>query len=398
MSTASEKAVDLSRRTVLVLGAGMQGRAVVDDLERRSGVGRIVAADCDARAAREYVAAIGARRTSVREVDARDDAAVLRLLGEADLVVNMLPVPFEEAVLRLAIEAGVHLVSTNYAHRLRAFDEAAARRGIIVMPEAGFDPGIDLVLARQAVDEFDEIDTLLSYGAGIPAPECRDANAIGYKISWSFEGALRAYARPARVVVDGQAREVDGRHIFDPAWTHVATFDGLGDLEAFVNGDAAEFLHLLGIERSVRTSARYSLRWPGHCEFWRRLADLGLLEEEPVAGTGVSPREFLRRHLEPRLQYAPGERDMILLRIEARGTRDGRPRTVRWEMVDFGDPSSGVLAMSRAVGCAASVVSQMILCGEITRKGVGSPARDVPPAPFLAALERRNITISKAII
>jgi len=398
VSNAPGKRADLSRHTVLVLGAGMQGRAVVEDLERRSDVGRIVAADCDARPARAYVAAIGARRTSVHEVDARDGAAVLRLLGEADLVVNMLPVQFEEPVLRLAIEAGVHLVSTNYAHHLRAFDDAAARRGLIVMPEAGFDPGIDLVIARQAVDEFDEIDTLLSYGAGIPAPECRDANAIGYKISWSFEGALRAYARPARVVVDGQAREVDGRHIFDPAWTHVVTFDALGGFEAFVNGDAAEFLHLLGIERSVRTSARYSLRWPGHCEFWRRLADLGFLDEEPVAGLGVSPRQFLRRHLEPRLQYAPGERDMIMLRIEAHGTRDGRPRTMRWEMVEFGDASGGVLAMSRAVGCAASVVSQMILGGEITRKGVGSPARDVPPAPFLEALQQRNLTIRKVII
>ncbi len=398
MSNGGGNAVDLSGRTVLVLGVGMQGRAVVEDLERRSAVGRIVAADCNTRAAREYATAIEARRTSVCAVDAGDDDAVRRLLGGVDLVVNMLPVPFEEPVLRLAIEAGVHLVSTNYAHRLRAFDEAAAHRGLIVMPEAGFDPGIDLVVARQAVDEFDEIDTLLSYGAGIPAPECRDANAINYKISWSFDGALRAYARPARVVVDGRVREVDGRHIFDPAWTQMVTFDGLGDFEAFVNGDAAEFLQLLGIERSVRTSARYSLRWPGHCEFWRRLADLGFLDDEPVAGVGVSPRQFLRRHLEPRLQYAPGERDMIMLRIEARGMRDGRPLAMRWEMVDCGDASSGVLAMSRAVGCAASIVAQMILAGEITRKGVGSPARDVPPAPFFEALERRSIRIRKAIM
>ena len=265
------------------------------------------------------------------------------------------------------------------------------------MPEAGFDPGIDLVIARQAVVAFDEIDTLLSYGAGIPAPECRDANAINYKISWSFEGVLRAYARPARVVIDGRVRDVDGRDIFDPEWTHVVEFEGLGELEAFVNGDAAEFLQLLGIERSVRTSARYSLRWPGHCEFWRRLAHLGLLDDEPVAGTGLSPREFLQRHLEPRLQYAPGERDMILLRIEARGTRDGRRQTLRWEMAACGDGAGGLTAMGRAVGGAASVVAQMILDGRISRRGVGSPARDVPPAPFFEELERRGIVIRKTM-
>jgi len=382
---------------VLVLGVGIQGRAVVEDLERRSSVGRIVAADCNSEAAAGFLRAIGARRTSVCTVDARDEAALGRLMDEATLVVNLLPVPFEQPVLRLAIDKRVHLVSTNYGRLHRALDADAARAGIVVMPEAGFDPGIDLVIARQAVDEFDEIETLVSYGAGIPAPECRDANPINYKISWSFEGVLRSYARPARVVVDGQPREVEAARIFDPEWTRAVAFDGLGEFEAFVNGDALEFLELLGIDRTVRTSARYSLRWPGHCEFWRRLAGLGFLDDRPVAGAAVSPREFLRLHLEPRLQYAAHERDMILLRIEASGTRHGAPRAVRWEMIDCADRDGGLLAMSRVVGYPASVVAQMILDGTIGRAGVGCPARDVPPAPFLAALERRGITLRRTV-
>lgn len=388
---------DLSRCTVLVLGVGIQGRAVVEDLERRSDVGRVIAADCQPRAAEEYTRRIGAQRTCVRELDARDEVATAGLFAQADLVVNMLPVPFEEPILRLAIESGVHLVSTNYGHRLRAFDQAAAGRGITVMPEAGFDPGIDLVLARQAVGEFDEVDTLLSYGAGIPAPECRDVNAINYKISWSFEGVLRAYARAARVVTGGRVQHVEARDIFQPPWTHTVTFDDLGDFEAFVNGDAVEFLELLGIETPVRESARYSLRWPGHCEFWRRLSQLGFLEDQPLPGAGVSPRDFLQRLLEPRLQYAPGERDMIMLRLEVRGTRDGEPRAVRWEMVDCADPATGLLAMSRVVGYPASIVAQMILRGDISRPGVGSPARDVPPAPFLKALRQRGIVVRRSM-
>jgi len=398
VSDSSPNPVDLSRAAVLVLGVGLQGRAVVEDLDRRSTVGRVLAADNNEAPVRQYVQSIGARRTSVCHVDARDESALAKLLAGVDLVVNMLPAPFDERVLRLAIDAGVHLVNTNYGHGLRAFDEAAARRAIIAMPEAGFDPGIDLVIARQAVEEFDEVDTLLSYGAGIPAPECKDVNPINYKISWSFEGVLRAYARPARVVIDGEPREVSARDIFDPEWTHIATFDGLGDFEAFVNGDAVEFLRMLGIERSVRTSARYSLRWPGHCEFWRRLAHLGFLDAEELAGTGLSPRQFMQRHLEPRLQYGPGERDMIMLRIEVRGTRGGRPSAVRWEMVECADPASGLLAMSRAVGYTASVVAQMILGGHITRKGVGCPARDVPPGPFVDALTRRGIRIRSSIV
>lgn len=192
-------------------------------------------------------------------------------------------------------------------------------------------------------------------------------------------------------------RDVGGREIFDPAWTHTVTFDGLGEFEAFVNGDAVEFLQLLGIDRPVRRSARYSLRWPGHCEFWRRLSQLGFLDDTPVAGVGVSPRDFLHRHLEPQLRYGPGERDMIMLRLDLGGTRGGRPLRVRWEMVDCADPASDLLAMSRVVGYAASIVAQMILRGEITRRGVGSPARDVPPAPFLDALRERGTSVRRSM-
>ncbi len=382
--------------TVLVLGVGIQGRAAIRDLDERSSVAGIIAADADDTAARAYVESIGASRTRVVRMDARDTRAVRDAVRGVDLVINMLPAPFEEPVLEAAIDAGVHLVSTNYGHRLRAFDAAAARRGIVVMPEAGFDPGIDLVIAGEATREFDEIDTLLSYGAGIPAPECRGANRINYKISWSLEGVLRSYARPARVVADGQPRVVDGADIFEPAWTHTVTFDGLGDFEAFVNGDAVEFLELLGIQGSVRTSARYSLRWPGHCQFWRRIADLGLLDDTPPAGGGPSPRAFLQRHLEPRLHYSAGERDMIMLRIKARGTRDGARHAVRWEMVQCGEPG-GMLAMSRAVGCTASIVAQMILNGEITRVGVGCPARDVPAPALFDALGARGMTIRRTV-
>jgi len=64
-------------------------------------------------------------------------------------------------------------------------------------------------------------------------------------------------------------------------------------------------------------------------------------------------------------------------------------------MVECADPDSGLLAMSRAVGCTASVVAQMILGGGITRKGVGCPARDVPPAPFFEPLKQRGSRIQK---
>jgi saccharopine dehydrogenase-like NADP-dependent oxidoreductase len=128
------------------------------------------------------------------------------------------------------------------------------------------------------------------------------------------------------------------------------------------------------------------------------MSKLGLLDDTAPAEGGPSPREFLRRHLEPRLQYADDERDMVLLRVEVAGSKDGVRLARRWDLVDYRDHATGLLAMNRTVGYPASIVAEMILDGQITRRGVGSPVRDVPPEPFFRALAERGITITETAV
>lgn len=384
----------MATRTVLVVGAGIQGRAAIQDLERSPEVDRVIAADLDRHAVEQYLGAIGATKTEAAEVDVRDAAQLRRLMSsEAGVAIALVPVRFETAVAAAAIEAGMNLVTTNFATSVESLDGEARARGVTIVPEAGFDPGIDLVIVARAVSEFDRVETLNSYGSGIPAPECRDANVLNYKISWSWEGVLAAYWRPARVIANGTELVAAREEIFRPAWRHDVTVEGVGPLEAFVNGDAVVVAERAGIRGTVQTAGRYTLRWPGHCDFWEKVAALGLLDDTPGADGGRSPREFLRRHLEPQLQYGPTERDMIILRVDVVGTRNLRRRARRYELIDYRDLRTGTLAMSRAVGYPASVVAQMVLSGGLHRPGVASPIRDIPAGPFFEALARRGIRI-----
>lgn len=381
-------------RTVLVIGAGIQGRAAIQDLERSPEVDRVIAADLDRHAVERYLGAIGAKKTEAAEVDVRDAAQLRRLMAsDVGVAIALVPVRFETAVAAVAIETGTNLVTTNFATSVESLDGEARARGVTIVPEAGFDPGIDLVIVARAVSEFDRVETLNSYGSGIPAPECRDANVLNYKISWSWEGVLAAYWRSARVIANGTELVAAREEIFRPAWRHDVTVEGVGPLEAFVNGDAVVVAERAGIRGTVQTAGRYTLRWPGHCNFWEKVAALGLLDDTPGADGGLSPREFLRRHLEPQLQYGPTERDMIILRVDVVGTRNLRRRARRYELIDYRDLRTGTLAMSRAVGYPASVVAQMVLSGRLRRPGVASPLRDIPPGPFFEALAQRGIRI-----
>jgi saccharopine dehydrogenase-like NADP-dependent oxidoreductase len=383
--------------TVLVVGVGIQGRAAIGDLERSPGVDRVIAADLDRAAVERHLAAIGARKTEAVALDARDRRQLQGLLAgdEIGVVLALVPVAQEAAVAAATIEARRDLVTTNFATTIEPFDAEARARGVTILPEAGLDPGIDLVIVAKALSVFDRIDTLNSYGAGIPAPECRDANVLGYKISWSWEGVLAAYWRPARVIDQRTERVVERDQIFSRAWRHTIDVEGVGTLDAFPNGDAVAVVERAGIAHTIRNAGRYTLRWPGHCDFFEKIAALGLLDDSPGANGEPSAREFLQRHLEPRLQYLPGERDMIVVRVDVAGAKNGRRCARRYELVEYRDRRTGTLAMARTVGIPASIAAQMVLSGEIRRPGVASPLTDIPPDRFFAALAERGIRIDE---
>ena len=231
---------------------------------------------------------------------------------------------------------------------------------------------------------------LLSFGGGIP--ETGD-NPLRYKISWTWEGVLHSYVRPARLVQDGRLVELPAEAIFDERFTRTVTVPPLGKLEAFPNGDV-RYVRDLGIEDSVTTAGRYALRWPGHCRLWKTWVDLGFLDQTPVPGLpgNVSPRQFMLKHLEPRLQYEPDQRDVAILRVEAEGVSNGARRVV-FEVVDYRDIATGLTAMSRTVGFAASIAARMIAGNSISARGLLSPARHVPFAPFVAELRRHGIIV-----
>jgi saccharopine dehydrogenase-like NADP-dependent oxidoreductase len=129
------------------------------------------------------------------------------------------------------------------------------------------------------------------------------------------------------------------------------------------------------------------------------MARLGFLDDAPLAvdGGSISPRQFLVRHLTPKLQFAADERDVIVLRVTAWGLKAGRQRRVTYQLIDYRDLDTGLFAMNRTVGYTASIAAQMILKGQITAAGVLSPTRDVPAGDLLRELKARGMKIERRV-
>lgn len=379
----------------LLLGLGLQGKAVVDDLEKSPFITEIIAADVNVEAASQYLIEKKCVKSRAAALDAADPDALNRLTTDsgADILVSMLPPELGYPSARVALAAGIPYVSSNYPGRLAELDAEARKQGVTILPEMGMDPGIDLLLARMAVDALDEVHSLSSYGAGIPEPACADANPLRYKITWTLEGVLKAYMRPARYLKNGQIKEIPSGQIFHEPNIHILEVDGMGPMEAYYNGDAVHYIDVFGLGEKVRDMGRFAFRWPGHCRFWSTLSELGFLDEAPSGNEAVSPRRFLVDHLTPRLRFEPNERDMVIVRIEARGIKDGEKKKAVAQLVDYRDLSTGLFAMNRTVGYTASIAAQMVLERKIDQSGVLSPARDIPPEPVMDALKARGMDV-----
>jgi len=376
----------------------MQGKAALHDLASSAGVSSIIAADRDVEALDRYARSKGYRNVTCKALDAADASSIDRLMGlGADVAIDLLPVPFIGSVARSAVRHRVGLVNTFYVTgEVAELAGEAAARGVAILPEFGMDPGIDLVLFGEAIKRFDAVAEIRSYGAGVPEPGAAD-NPLKYKVTWTFDGVLRSYKRPARMMRGGREINIPDAEQFAAENVHTVEVEGLGTLEAFPNGDAIRYAAYLKDRSTLREMGRYSCRWPGHAAFWKKLVDLHFLDEEPVTvdGAKVSPRRFLAALLEPQLQYRGDERDVVFLRVDVKGTKDGRPRREVFEVVDRKDLESGFTAMSRTVGFTASIGAQMLASGAIGGKGLLSPVRDVPWETFRAELAKRGITVSE---
>ena len=384
---------------VLVLGGcGSQGRAALYDLSRNASVEHIACADIQPEFVHSFDFIDKAKIQTVR-IDANDPNALISIMDEEfDVVLDFLPPQCVRPVAEAAIKSGVNLVNTNYAYDILDLDHAAKESGISIIPECGLDPGIDLILYDYSIKYFDEVFKLNSYCGGIPEKAACD-NPLNYKISWNIDAVLKSQMRNATLVVDSKRICVPAEDQHENAFIHRIEFPGLGTLEAIPNGDAVRYAKLLKIEDTLRETGRYTLRWPGWSEFWNPLKKLGFLSDVPIQGlpTDVSPVEMVAKLLEPQMQYKDSEKDLTVMVNRVEGLRKGKRQILTCSLVIERDLMTGLMAMSMGVAYPACIAAEMIVNGEITKKGVLSPAKDVPCDLFMDQLNRRGINIKETI-
>jgi saccharopine dehydrogenase-like NADP-dependent oxidoreductase len=434
-------------KEILVLGAGFVAGPLVRYWLARPEV-EVVVADLELRKAQELVGS-HSRGRAVR-LDLEDEAALRQAVRAADVTVSLVPYAFHPLVARLCLAEKKDMVTTSYlSDALKGLDGEARRAGIMILNEVGLDPGIDHMEAMRLIHEIHDrsgrVEGFRSYCGGLPAPEA-NTNPFGYKFSWSPRGVLLAGRNDARYLRNGETVFVPAGELF--VRPERVPIEGFGDFEGYPNRDSIPYVDLYGIPET-RMMFRGTLRHPGWCETLVKIGELGLLgvgeadlegltyrrfvarlagilpegDFRAALGTrlGISagsaildrlewlglfaeaalparrgaPLDVLERLMMEKLAYAPGERDMIVLRHEFRAAYpDGSRERIVSTLVDFGLPE-GPSAMSRMVGLPAAAAVRLILEGRISRKGVLIPVFPEIYRPILEELKGFGIVFKE---
>ena len=77
------------------------------------------------------------------------------------------------------------------------------------------------------------------------------------------------------------------------------------------------------------------------------------------------------------------------------GTKDGKKKKLTINVLIERDLTTGLMGMSLGVSYPACIAAEMIATGEIDKKGILSPVRDMPVDLFLKRLQRRGIKIEE---
>jgi len=297
--------------------------------------------------------------------------------------------------------------------------------------------------------EGGKVVSFTSYCGGLPAPKDNN-NPLGFKFSWSPRGVLLASRNDALFLDGGKEVFIPGKDLFDNFQLEFVPELGI-EYETYPNRNSTQYADIYGM-KDVQKLIQGTYRNKGWCTTVKKLVDLGLLDMEPrqlsgktyaqlvrelvnsSAGTpedlkkdvaaflhinadnefvvsnmewlglfsdetipdGVDKRlDALCKQMEKRMQYKPGECDMLLMRhtfIAEYPQQAGNPKRkkITCTLVDYGIPH-GDSSMSRTVSLPVAIATRLVLEGKYTTPGLSVPTIPELYNPILDELETLDI-------
>jgi len=379
----------------LVMGAGKMGVVLAKDLIESDPECQVTLVDIDFERLGQAAEFIGSDRLLPLQRDIGDKNQRMEVMEGKDVALCALL--HEQSLISLdaAVSNGVHYIDLVGEAPLKRmeYDSRAKEKGIAVISGLGVSPGITNICVGRAVHLLDEAEKGIVGVGGVPV---EPKPPLNYRIVYAVESLLGLYEREVLILKDGKIERVAPLAGLEK----VEFEDPFSEMEWFYTDGLNSMTYTL--QGKIKDLAEKTIRHMGHVKGVEILKACGFFSRNPVDvdGQKVAPRRVLEKVLDERMKLGDG-RDATLLRILVSGKKDGKSITHVFEMVDYFDTEKQYTSMGKTTSFPASIGAQMIMSGQITKRGVVFPENMFDADlydPFMDALAAREVYVSHEVI
>ena len=344
-------------KKVLVLGAGMIGRAIIKDLAKDYSV-KVMDINKDNLSRFRNI-----NNVKTVKADATDLKVLKKHSKNCNLVVSAVPSFIGFEVLKKIIKCKKNVVDISFFSE-DAFDlDGLSRKNkVTAVVDCGIAPGLSNIIlgyhnSRMNISSFE------CMVGGLPV---KRKWPYQYKAPFSPIDVIEEYTRPSRIVKGGKV-------IVKEALSDIETInvDSIGELEAFNTDGLRSLLKTMNIPNMTEKTLRY----PGHTELMKILRVTGFFSNKKLLldGKRVSPIEITSKLLFPIWKLDDEEEEFTLLKINIAGTEDKKQTEYQYNLFDRYDGKTKTSSMARTTGYTCTSVARLVVEGEFSKTGICPP-------------------------
>ena len=342
-------------KKIVVLGCGLVGRVMAQDLSRRH---KVTSVDIS----KENLDKLGSSKVIRLCKDVSSSSVLNEVIKDCDLVVGALPGFMGYKTMMKVILAKKNIVDISfYPEDPFGLDQLAKDNNVVAVMDCGVAPGMGNIIFAH----HDKTMTIENY-------ECL-VGGLPKKREWPFEyqavfspiDVIEEYIRPARYVLNKSL--ITKEALSD---TELVEFDEIGTLESW-NSDGLRTL--IETMSHVPNMIEKTLRYPGCVEYLKVLRECGYFSYEPleIDGNKIRPIDLTAKLLFPKWQMKEGDEDFTVMRIKITGMEKDNEVQYTYTLLDRFQ--NNTISMARTTGFTCTAVANLILEKKFMRTGISPP-------------------------
>jgi lysine 6-dehydrogenase len=347
----------------VIIGAGKMGKAIAYLLAKRNDLAEILLIDYSQKILSKAVKEINCPnqiKTYAIDMNSLWGKEKFEKLIEdekPDVLISAADYSINYYLTRVAIKYFVDMVdlggNNDIANQQLAHDDEALNKEVIIISNCGLAPGFANWVAANAIYKFTREfnkypENVKIYVGGLPQ---NPQPPFNYKLVFSVKGLINEYIEPCKIlrnykVVDNYSSLTEIETVFAPF-----------KLEAFhTSGGSSNLPNIF--EDKIKNLEYKTLRYEGHCNIFRALKDMNLLDNS------IIEKRIIEKQLEKLLTN--DDKDLVIMRVEI---QDG-DYTIRYNMHDVYNSKLNHSAMARTTAYPTAIVAEQIANGMINKFGV----------------------------